>query len=332
MPDCVLLMPNPILIKRTATANLPSSLLGGELAWTQQLKLLSIGGMDGTIYPIAGEGFFASIPLNQFAPASAPIDINNQRITNLATTNLADTDAAPVKYVKDAVLGLDAKNSVRAASVGNINLDSPGTMLDGYAFGLGDRFLAKNQAIPTENGIYVWNGVGVPATRSEDFSFNANTVSSRAYVYVENGATYKGSGWTCSNSDPILETDPIIWVQFFGGAGVFATSPPLYLDGSVIKLATSSALFAIDASNSLIISGGVAGDFLTSGGSGNPATFAPLNLATANLQGALPVSNGGTGSTSFSPGILKTDGDSFMIAIPNTDYLTNNSPIDGGTY
>ena len=46
-----------------------------------------------------------------------------------------------------------------------------------------DRFLAKNQTAPAENGIYIWNGAAVAATRALD----ANTAAEleQAIVTVE---------------------------------------------------------------------------------------------------------------------------------------------------
>lgn len=322
-------MTNLIQIKRTSSSIPPTSLNPGEQAWINGSKQLVIGGTDNIIYPIGGEGFLNLTPINELAPATGAINANNQKITNLPTTNLSDTDAASVKYVKNLLLGLDAKNSVRCATTANVNLTSPGATLDGYIFSLGDRFLVKNQTDAKENGIYVWIGAGVAAVRADDFSFSLNTVSSRAFTYIENGTANKGSGWACSNSDPILETDAIFWVQFFGGGGNFTTSPPLYLDGSTIKLAMSSSLLSLDGNNSLIIAGGTAGQVLISNGT-NAASFGNLNLSS--VAGVLPISKGGTNVSSLDPGLLKTDGTSFLIAEPDEDYLDKDSLIDCGTF
>lgn len=322
-------MTNIIQTKRTSSSTLPSSLSSGEQAWVNGSKLLVIQGTDGNIYPIGGEGFLSLMPMNKLAPATSAINANNQKIINLPLTDLTDTDAAPVKYVKNLLLGLDAKNSVRCASTANINLASPGATLDGYNFTLDDRFLVKNQTDAKQNGIYIWKGASVAAIRSDDFNFTLNTASSRSFTYVENGTANKGSGWACSNSDPILQTEAITWVQFSSGGGNFTASPPLYLDGNIIKLALSSSLLSLDNSNNLTIAGGTQGQVLTSNGAGS-ASFA--NFSFASIAGVLPLNKGGTGKSSFSPGILKTDGNSFLVATPDDDYLTKNSVLDGGTF
>lgn len=322
-------MTNIIQIKRTPSSTLPTNLSPGEEAWLNGAKLLVIQGTDGNTYPVGGEGFLNLMPISKLAPASAAININNQKITNLSLTDLTDTDAAPVKYVKDLVMGLDAKNSVRCATTADINLNSPGASLDNYSFIQGDRFLVKNQVDAKQNGIYLWQGASVAAIRSDDFSFTLNTASSRSFTYVENGTSNKGSGWACSNSDPILETEAISWVQFFGGGGNFTVSPPLFLDGSTIKLALASSLLMTNVNNQLAIAGGTAGQVLVSNGTAD-AAFADLSFTS--FAGILPLDKGGTGKSSFSPGMIKTDGSTFLVATPDEDYLDSSSVIDCGTF
>lgn len=62
-----------------------------------------------------------------------------------------------------------AKQSVRAASTGNITLTAPGASIDSVSLSAGNRILLKNQTAPAENGIYVFNGAAVTATRATDF-------------------------------------------------------------------------------------------------------------------------------------------------------------------
>lgn len=60
------------------------------------------------------------------------------------------------------------KAAVRVASTGNLNLASMPASVDGVTLTVGDRFLAKDQTISFENGIYIFNGTGVGATRATD--------------------------------------------------------------------------------------------------------------------------------------------------------------------
>src|SRR3982751_5135613 len=61
---------------------------------------------------------------------TAPVDFGGQRIINLGTPTAA-TDAATKAYVDSVATGLDVKDSVRAASTGNVSVAAPGATLDG---------------------------------------------------------------------------------------------------------------------------------------------------------------------------------------------------------
>lgn len=106
--------------------------------------------------------------LDQIAAPTAAVGLNSQRITNLATPTTG-TDAATKDYVDLARQGIAGiKDPVRVAVATNVTLSAPGASLDGVAMVSGDRFLATNQTTTTQNGIYVWNGAAVAATRALD--------------------------------------------------------------------------------------------------------------------------------------------------------------------
>ena len=107
------------------------------------------------------------------------------------------------------LVGLTPKGSVEAASDANINLASPASaLIDSHTLNNGDRFLAQTQTNPIENGIYIFNGVGVAATRdgllTGDDAFGS-------YVSVVNGATYAGQFRICISDPAIVDTDDLIW-------------------------------------------------------------------------------------------------------------------------
>src|SRR5215218_7068057 len=98
------------------------------------------------------------------------LDFNSvARLLNLPDPSAAQ-HAATKAYVDSAVEGLNWKDSVRAATAANINLSSPGSTIDGVSMSSGDRFLAKDQTTASENGIYIWNGAAVAATRAADMN------------------------------------------------------------------------------------------------------------------------------------------------------------------
>lgn len=138
-------------------------------------------------------------------------DFNNvAKITNLPNPTAAQ-EAATKSYVDSAVEGLSWKDSVRVATSSNINLASPGATLDGISLSSGDRFLALAQTTQSENGIYVWNGAAVPATRSLD----ANTAAEleQAVVTVEEG-TSANSTYRQTQVNFTLDSGNVIWTTF----------------------------------------------------------------------------------------------------------------------
>jgi hypothetical protein len=70
--------------------------------------------------------------------------------------------------------GGGVKMPVKVASVGNVNLTAPVTVIDGVTLVANDRALLKNQSDPKENGIYTWSATGGGTlTRSADADASA---------------------------------------------------------------------------------------------------------------------------------------------------------------
>lgn len=153
--------------------------------------------------------------LDQFANPTAAVNVNNQKITNLATPTLA-TDAAPKGYVDAAVNGLDWKASVRAASTANVALTGTQT-IDAVVLIAGDRVLLKNQTAPAENGIWV---VAAGAwARSADASTSAQVTSGMA-TFIEEGTTNGNQQWALSTDNPItLGTTGLVFAQIGATGG-----------------------------------------------------------------------------------------------------------------
>jgi hypothetical protein len=75
----------------------------------------------------------------------------------------------------------------------------------------GDRFLAKDQATTSQNGIYVWNGAAVAATRALDASIFRELEG--AVVKVEEGTSNTGTQWRQTAVNGVIDTNPIVWVS-----------------------------------------------------------------------------------------------------------------------
>jgi len=190
--------------------------------------------------------------LHDFALATASVDLNNQKITNL-TDPANPQDAANKRYVDAAVVGIDWKPSVRAATTAAITLATGlenGDTLDGVTLATGNRVLVKDQANATENGIYVVAVSGAP-TRSTDADTAAEITASFA-VFVEEGTANADSGWTLTNNGSVtIGTTELTFTQFTGlgqitaGNGLTKTANTLDVVGGLGIVANANDV-AID--------------------------------------------------------------------------------------
>lgn len=152
---------------------------------------------------------------------SAPTgDVSNGgfKLTNVADPVNAQ-DAATKNYVDSIAQGLDPKQSVKVATTANIASLSGTMTIDGIALSAGDRVLVKDQATPSQNGIYVV-AAGAWARASDSDTWN-ELVS--AFVFVEQGATNADNGFLCSvDAGGVLGSTAITFVQFSGAGQIIA--------------------------------------------------------------------------------------------------------------
>ena len=174
---------------------------------------------DRIVYVPNADGTLARVEnkLHDFAVATASVNLNSQKITNLATPT-DPTDAANKGYVDAAVVGIDWKASVRAATTAAVTLATAfenGDTLDGVTLATGNRVLVKDQADGSENGIYTVNASGAP-TRATDADTAAEITASFA-VFVEEGTVNADSAWTLTNNGTVtVGTTALVFTQFTG--------------------------------------------------------------------------------------------------------------------
>jgi hypothetical protein len=80
-------------------------------------------------------------------------------------------------YVDSVAQGLDVKANCHVLAHDNINIAIAPATIDGHTLQNGDRIFVVGQIFKPQNGIYIFNGVGVPLTRSEDANASADITS-----------------------------------------------------------------------------------------------------------------------------------------------------------
>ncbi len=139
------------------------------------------------------------------------LDFNSQaRILNLLDPTAAQHPATKA-YVDSAIEGLAWKDSCRVATQSNLNLAAPGATIDGVSMAANDRVLVRAQTAGAENGVYVWNGAAVAATRAADCSTAAEL--EQAITTAEEG-TSSGASFRQSVVNATLGTTTLTWVSF----------------------------------------------------------------------------------------------------------------------
>jgi hypothetical protein len=154
--------------------------------------------------------------LDQMAIPMASVNMNNQKITNVANPT-ADGDGVNYGFLKSKLQGLNPKQTAVVATTTNITLSGTQTV-DGVALQVGDRVVVKNQTTTANNGIYVvasgsW-------TRSDDANAWEELVS--AYVFIEKGNSNGDTGWLCTVDTGGSFGQAITWIQFTGVGEVSA--------------------------------------------------------------------------------------------------------------
>lgn len=213
------------------------------------------------------------------------IDLNGQRAVNGADGSAA-TDLVTLQQLQAMVRGLDWKPSVRAASTGNLTISAPGASIDGVTMAASDRFLAKDQTSALENGIYVWNGAAVPATRATDADVSAEVTSGMAVTSTE-GTANSDKAWLLTTNDPIvLATTALVFSQLGGASTPYTAANGLLLTAQAFSVVADTGILVtgsgVKVDPSIVVRKFAADCVVTT----NPQTFTHL-LATNDVTVAV---------------------------------------------
>lgn len=210
--------------------------------------------------------------LDEMANPTGSVDLNSQKITNLATPTAA-SDAATKGYVDASQQGLDVKESVKAATTGNITLSGTQTV-DGVSLSVGDRVLVKNQTTGSENGIYVvasgsWSRAADADADSE--------VTAGLFTFVEEGTVNGDAGFSLTTNGSITVGSTALSFSQFSGAGNITGGDGIQKSGSELSI-----------------------DAKANGGLVIESSELAVDLGASSITGTLAIADGGTGGTSAS--------------------------------
>ena len=287
--------------------------------------------------------------VNQLALATANIDANNKRITNVATPS-GGGDAANKAYVDNVSQGLDVKASVRAATTTNVTLSGT-TAMDGVSIVAGDRVLVKDQTTGSENGIYV------VAAGSWSRATDSNTtalVTTGMFTFVSEGTVNADSGWVLATNDAIaLDTTGLTFVQF-SGAGSVVAGDGLTKTGNILNVVGTAGQIVANPDSIGLAGGVVAASTYTSvsvdtygrvTAGTNPTTLAgygiinaqPLEATLTGIAATAPAANQliySTGNDVFTTTSFTLTGRNLAGAADVAAAITvlGLDTIDGGTF
>jgi hypothetical protein len=160
-----------------------------------------------------------AVRLDQMAAPAAPVPMGGQKITGLAAPT-AGTDAANKDYVDGAVTasasGLVLKGSVAAATQDGINISAPGASIDGTPMVAGEKFIRNSLITPANNGVWIWNGAAVAATRDPLVDTAAELVPGSFWIVLRGAVNADKLAVFTNDTPPTVGTSGL-YFNFMGG-------------------------------------------------------------------------------------------------------------------
>ena len=208
--------------------------------------------------------------IDQLANPTGSLDLNSQKITNLADPTSAQ-DAVTKSYADALTSGLDVKESCKVATTANITLSGTQT-IDGVAVSADERVLVKDQSTGAQNGIYLCKSGSW--SRASDFDSDTE-VTSGAFTFVEQGSVNADAGFVLTTDGTITVGTTALSFTQFSGAGAITAGDGLAKSGTELSA-----------------------DVKANGGVVIESSELAIDLGASSITGTLAVSDGGTGGTS----------------------------------
>ena len=161
-------------------------------------------------------------------------------------------------------------------------------------------------------------------------NLSVGTISTGTWNGTTIGVASGGTGQTTYTNGQLLigntATGSLSKATLTAGSNVTITN-----GNGTIEIATAAA--APVAGDGIDVSGStVSVDLKANGGLAIESTELAVDLGASSITGTLAVADGGTGATTIT-GLVKGNGTgAFTAAVDETDYLSPNAEIDGGTF
>ena len=322
--------------------------------------------VNGTSY-MGGAATFGSTVLLNADPTLALQAATKAYVDNATSSALVfhqAVQAASVSAFLETALSYNNGASGVGATLTRISNFTTNFVIDGYTAPLGSRVMIKNQTTEQWNGIYTVTNTGsastgwvlTRATDADTYGSGPNQLSLNSYFFIQNGTVNKGTAYVLSAPVGTI-TFGTSNIQFaeFSSSQIYTGTAPIDVTGTVISLtgtvaatnggtgtntvATGDLLYGSAANTWSKLPLGVAYKSLIVNASGTQVEWnaIPLNQAAA-ISGTLPVSNGGTGITSFGTGVATALGNNVgsagafvenggALGTPSSGTLTNTTGL-----
>lgn len=199
---------------------------GSPMIWdgTAAINLLDLAQTIGSLTASRISDFTSAVrtgnSVAQLAAPAAALAMNGQKITGLADGTITG-DAVTFQQLTAVANNRSFKDSVRAASTGNVATLSGPQTIDGVSLVAGDRVLLKDQTTATANGIYV------VATGAWARALDADAASELlpgTIVGVQEGTANLDKLFMLVTNGPIvIGTSPLSFQSYGAGGGTITT-------------------------------------------------------------------------------------------------------------